>query len=211
MPAASLFTSQTGEHFTPADIAERARYVFDGSIELDPASHWRANAVIKADRYYADPYPSPEDDHAQISDPRFAGYGGLCHPLTKEPRIWTARSLWLNPPFSVPKRGENGAPVLNGKGKEIRQRVIDEWVARWCEAIDTRAVTQGLLLTPARVDTQWFQGLWGRTMCFIYGRLTFGDADNGAPFPTVLTYTGPNVDRFYLIFGELGECGRFSQ
>jgi len=211
MPASSLFTSKTGEHFTPADIAERARYVFGGSIDLDPASSWRANQTIRAARYYADQFCFSEDDQRHIADRCFIGYDGLRHPQTLEPRVWTCRSLWLNPPFSRTKRDANGAPVLNGNDKEIRERIIDEWVTRWCEAIDTRAAAQGLLLTPARVDTQWFQGLWGRSMCFIYGRLTFGDADNGAPFPTVITYTGPNADRFYQIFDEIGECGIFSR
>jgi hypothetical protein len=211
MPAASLYSSAGQEHFTPGDITERIRYVFDGSIDLDPASCQQANTIVKAERYYSDPFPTPEDDQAHLNDPRHIGYGGLYHPQTRTARVWTCRSLWLNPPFSVDKRDEAGAIVYNDNSKPIRERVIDEWVARWCEAVDTREAAQGAILVPARTDTEWFQLLWGYSMCFITGRLKFSDAKNSAPFPTVVVYAGVNLARFYTVFEPIGQCGQLIQ
>jgi hypothetical protein len=182
-----LFTSDTAEHNPPADIIERMRYVFDGPIALDPASNIEAQAVIRAERYY-----TIHDD-------------GLA-------RDWAARSLWLNPPFSVPKLGADGAPAVNAKtGKPIRERVIGQWVGRWRATVAASVVMHAGLLVPARVDTEWHQPLFGMPMCFVSGRLRFSDADNGAPFPTAIIYRGPNVDRFFLAFDPVGVCGRFTK
>lgn len=60
------------DYYTHKAIIEAAR-VFLGSIDLDPASHWKANEVVGARVYYA------------LSD------NGLVQP-------WKGR-VWLNPPF----------------------------------------------------------------------------------------------------------------
>ena len=51
MPPNPLHSSESGEHYTPADYAERVRYVL-GDIELDVASSRQANKVVKAKRIY---------------------------------------------------------------------------------------------------------------------------------------------------------------
>lgn len=200
MQADTMFSSASGIHYTPVDVAERARAVLEG-IELDPASSVEANAIIRADRYYYDPFTYNEE-----------APNGSCGGLD---RSWQARTLWLNPPFSVEKRTASGAIALNAKGEPIRQRVIDKWVSRWRQAttsiagqVETQAA---MLLVPARTDTEWFQPLFGLPMCFIAGRLKFSGADNGAPFPTMIAYAGPLVDRFYTIFEEIGVCGKFER
>jgi hypothetical protein len=203
MQAETLFSSASGVHYTPADIASRARAVMNG-IELDPASDRDANKIIQAERYYT--------ALELIGDGKAARYDGLAHS-------WRARSLWLNPPFSIDKRDAvTGEVVLNDKNQPIRARVIAQWVERWRAAIkpssagdQSREAEHAMLLVPARTDTSWFQPLFGLAMCFVSGRLTFSDAKNGAPFPTAIVYSGPSIDVFYTVFSEVGECGRFSR
>ena len=196
MPAPALYSSASELQYTPADILERARYLFGGSIDLDPASDYEANKTVRAKRYYT-----------QADD-------GLIRP-------WGCFSLWLNPPFTIDKLYPDGTPVLSERtGKPIRERVIDRWVARWCAATDLSKLDPNdehdapeactaLLLIPARTDTQWFRPLWGSHMCFIEGRLHYSGSKAGAPFPSVLVYRGPHIARFYMLFDDVGECGTF--
>lgn len=64
------------EWYTPEDIIKRARRVFGGCIDLDPATNEIAQRVINATDYY-----TKADD-------------GLNQP-------WRGR-VWLNPPYSMP-------------------------------------------------------------------------------------------------------------
>jgi len=194
-----LFTSAAELHYTPADIAERARYVFGGTIDLDPASDAEANNTIKAARYYADAFSSD----ATRADPCLFGYNGLIC-------TWQSSALWHNPPFTVDARDASGAIIYSAPGKPKRERVIESWVARWIKATASNEASQAMLLVPARTDTEWFSGLWHAryTLAFINGRLKFGAATAGAPFPSILVYYGPNTDRFYQIFDDIAVCGK---
>jgi hypothetical protein len=49
---AALFSSDSDSWYTPADIVERVRLVFGGSIDLDPCSCLEANAIVSASKYY---------------------------------------------------------------------------------------------------------------------------------------------------------------
>jgi hypothetical protein len=202
MLADRLFSSASGVHNTPADIMERARAALEG-IELDPASSAEANRTVRAARFYSDQY-SP-DRATDEADPTFAGFDGLA-PVAER---WRSQTLWLNPPFSTEKRRADGTIELNSKNQPIRQRVIGLWVQRWRATINHKLVSAAMLLVPARTDTEWFRPLFGLAMCFVAGRLTFSDAANSAPFPTAIIYAGPNEERFYTLFEEVGECGKF--
>ncbi len=46
--------SQSNEWFTPPDVIEAARATLGGTIELDPASCFEANQIVKAERYYTE-------------------------------------------------------------------------------------------------------------------------------------------------------------
>ena len=50
-PQNALHSCKSGEHYTPEEYAEAARYVL-GAIDLDPASCATANAIIRAGWYY---------------------------------------------------------------------------------------------------------------------------------------------------------------
>jgi site-specific DNA-methyltransferase (adenine-specific) len=74
---------------------------------------------------------------------------------------WRGHRLFLNPPY--------------GRG-------IGQWLAKAQDA------ELAVVLLPARTDTQWFHvfGPLAAEIRFLRGRLRFGDARSGAPFPSVL-------------------------
>jgi hypothetical protein len=95
---------------------------------------------------------------------------------------WTGR-VYLNPPYG---------------------REIDAWIAKLVEEYAAGAVSEAIALVPARVDTEWFRRLDAFPRCFVYGRLTFANAENPAPFPSAVVYLGRNLDRFAEVFSEVG-------
>lgn len=75
---------------------------------------------------------------------------------------WRGRRVFCNPPY--------------GPG-------IGEWLKRGLEA------TVAVFLLPARTDTRWFHDLvlpCAVEIRFLRGRLKFGDAKSGAPFPSMV-------------------------
>lgn len=192
---AQLFTSDTAEHNTPRDVIDAIRDVFGGEIDLDPASNNTAQAYIKANRFCT-------LETAQ----KIEALGGMSTIDSN----WHCKSLWLNPPFSIPTDRVNAKT-----GKPIRQRVIGDWVDRWLDAVTEREAAEAALLVPARTDTEWFAPLWGLPMCFIAGRLHFSGAENGATFPTVIVYAGGEGERgrnrFYARFAAFGTVGKFTR
>jgi DNA N-6-adenine-methyltransferase Dam len=83
--------------------------------------------------------------------------------------------------------------------------VIGDWTKKLVSEYRAGRVTQALALVPARTDTQWFREFREFPRCFIIGRLKFGDAANGATFPSVVINLGCDHDRFLEVFGAIGD------
>jgi len=82
---------------------------------------------------------------------------------------WTG-VCWCNPPYG---------------------REIEKWVKKaYISAIEGATV---VMLLPARTDTRWFHDwIYGKTeIRFIRGRLKFGGAEHGAPFPSMVVVFRP--------------------
>jgi hypothetical protein len=47
-------SSLTNEHYSPPELCNLARAVFDGPIHLDPFSSLRANRLVRAEEYYTE-------------------------------------------------------------------------------------------------------------------------------------------------------------
>jgi phage N-6-adenine-methyltransferase len=77
---------------------------------------------------------------------------------------WSNEVVWCNPPF---------------------QRQIGQWIRKAYEA--SQAGATAVCLVPARTDSPWFHeyALRGEIR-FIRGRLKFGGAEKGAPFPSMI-------------------------
>lgn len=74
-------------------------------------------------------------------------------------------------------------------------RSLKEWV-RKCYTEGLKEGTVVVMLIPARTDTQYFHDyIQHRSeVRFIRGRLKFGEAENGAPFPSmIVVYRAPGM------------------
>lgn len=115
----------------------------------------------------SDRWATPHDVYAAL-DKEFGfdfdpcpldGNGDGLSPLFCE---WKGKRVFCNPPY--------------GPG-------IGEWLKRGVEAI------VAVFLLPARTDTRWFHNIvipLASEIRFIKGRLRFGDAKTGAPFPSMV-------------------------
>lgn len=70
-------------------------------------------------------------------------------------------------------------------------RKISAWVKK-CYEESRKENTKVVLQIPARTDTSYFHDyIYGKAeIRFIRGRLKFGDAKNGAPFPSMIVVYG---------------------
>jgi len=84
---------------------------------------------------------------------------------------WAGEVVFMNPPY--------GREI----GKWVRKAFL-EWKHNGVPVV---------LLLPARTDTTWFHEccIYAAAIHFIRGRLHFGGAKNGAPFPSMLVYFVP--------------------
>jgi phage N-6-adenine-methyltransferase len=84
---------------------------------------------------------------------------------------WTGK-VWCNPPCG---------------------RTLPAWMAKAWEASQTTAELV-VCLVPARTDTGWWHDYAARgEVRFVRGRLRFGGAENGAPFPSaVVVFRNPS-------------------
>jgi hypothetical protein len=81
---------------------------------------------------------------------------------------------------------------------------LKRWAAK-CASESARGA-EVIMLAPARTGSRWWQQHAGRAdaVCFLSGRLTFPGAKKCAPFPCVLSYWGPRVERFAEVFAPHG-------
>lgn len=74
--------------------------------------------------------------------------------------------VWCNPPYG---------------------RALGRWIAKAWEAAQAGDAEVVVCLVPARVDTAWWHDYCARAeVRFLRGRLRFGGAESGAPFPSAI-------------------------
>lgn len=80
---------------------------------------------------------------------------------------------WMNPPY--------------GRG-------IKKWIIKAIESTENGATT--VALVAARTETAWFQLCWdyAKYIVFVKGRLTFGEEERCAPFPSAIVIFGDERD-----------------
>lgn len=96
---------------------------------------------------------------------------------------WCSISYWCNPPYG-------------------RSQI--DWVTKACN--DSKNYNSMVVcLIPARCDTKLWQDIIfpnARAICFIKGRLKFGDSKNSAPFPSgiiVFSNNNLNIDQINIL------------
>lgn len=81
---------------------------------------------------------------------------------------WGCRTCWMNPPYG---------------------REIGKWVKKAADTAMGGGVVVALL--PVRTDTRWWEYVMKASeLRFIRGRVKFGNAKVGAPFPSVIAIWG---------------------
>ncbi|WP_059004722.1 DNA N-6-adenine-methyltransferase [Bittarella massiliensis (ex Durand et al. 2017)] len=88
---------------------------------------------------------------------------------------WAGETVWCNPPYG---------------------REIGKWVEKaYIESQDGGATV--VMLIPSRTDTKWFHTwIYNRAeVRFLCGRLKFGGAKNGAPFPSMVVVFRAAIER----------------
>ena len=97
---------------------------------------------------------------------------------------WEGR-IFMNPPY--------------GRG------VIDAWIEKLISEFEAGRVTQAIALVPARPGSGWFHRLRDFPVAFWLGRVKFGQADTGAPFPSALFALGIAPERFAESFDDVAD------
>lgn len=93
------------------------------------------------------------------------------------------QNVWLNPPYSRP----------------------GPWVHKLLAEYRAGHVTAAILLVYNATDTSWFTPLWEFPICFVRGRIQFGNRPGRSnPRGSCFVYFGPRVDRFSAVFREVG-------
>lgn len=198
-------TSGNTEWYTPAELVEAARRVM-GGIDLDPASSERANAeIVKAKEFYAAP------DYFEVIDGElptcyYSTWGGAG-------KDWYGR-VWLNHPFgnaesackvgctkkTCPKRGYHIGRDLPGSA---------DWIGNLVRNYKLGHMTEACNICFAATSEAWFRPLKDFPMCFIDGRTNYLDPVtlqpvSGVTKGSVVTYLGPNIDKFVKEYSEFG-------
>jgi len=87
-------------------------------------------------------------------------------------------------------------------------REISDWVNYLIKEYKLGNTKEAIALVPSRTDTMWFRKLREYPRCFIWGRLSFSDNDNAAPFPSMAVYLGQRINEFKNIFMDIGDVYR---
>lgn len=107
--------------------------------------------------------------------------------------VFYPSTVYLNPPY----------------GTEI-----GPWIAKLREELWAGRVSEAIALVPARTDTEWWERLTDEpspTVCFVKGRLRFGNATNSAPFPSAIAYFGLDDAKFCEVFRQFGRIWQCKQ
>lgn len=152
------------EYGTPEIYIAAAREVL-GGIELDPASNALAANIVRAERFY-----TKEDT-------------GLGRP-------WSARTVWLNSPFS------------NGLVDLFQRQFVDSYRELHFKA--------GISLVNSSTETTWYQLLvrGSSALCLCKHRIAFllkGEPIKGNRYAQTFFYAGPDVQTSARVFGQFGE------
>lgn len=194
MSADQLINQSSGsfDYYTPEDVVELAREVL-GHISLDPASCEIANKTVKANTYY-----DIEKD-------------GLAQP-------WFG-TMFMNPPFH---KGENAClkpskckkknckPGKKRRGHHIKKAIpsTGDWTHRMVREFNEGNVEEAIIVTFSSMSEGWMIPLIPFLQCYPNGRINYrkpnGEMTKSVTKGTLITYMGPNGDKFEEVFSQLG-------
>lgn len=176
------------EYYTSPIVTAAVRACLSG-IELDPASSPQANKMVMAQRIFTE-----KDD-------------GLSKP-------WIARSLFMNHPFH---RGWTACTdsctrkTCKKRGYHIYHDIPSnlDWTTKLVDEYMSGNVSEAICITFANTSETWFRKLSPYPQCFPHGRLNYHNPDGsickGVTKGSVITYLGPNPEKFKICFMHIGD------
>lgn len=181
------------EYYTEEYLIEMAREVM-GYFDLDPASSETANKTVKAKQFYTKETDGLKQD-------------------------WAGK-VWMNHPFS---KGEKACPVSKRTGKSLcrKKKCIErgyhitedipgniEWTSKLVEEYKNGKVTEAICITFSSMSEAWMNPLIEFMQCFPRGRINYrlpdGTKTNEITKGSLLTYMGPNPQKFREVFERIG-------
>lgn len=199
-------TSGNTEWYSPIPLVNAGRRVV-GHFDFDPATSYKANRmIVRATQFHTAPRYVPFGEINGLPVYQFIG-GGL------KASFWFGR-VWMNHPFgnaesactdgctkkTCIKRGWHTADPLPGNA---------DWIDRIVHEYTVGNVTEAVVLTFAATSENWFKPLKAFPQCYIDGRTHYLDPDTLEPVKqatkgSVVTYLGPNIDKFGREFSPFG-------
>lgn len=176
-------TSMDVEYFSPPAILDAARAVFGGEIDFDPASSVSANVTVDAHAFL-----DYETDGISVE--------------------WSADAVWLNFPFG---RKESACRIDCDKKHVHHDYDLHgnaAWVNKLISEFSLGNFNEACCLCYAATSEKWFKPLLQYPQCFLHGRTNYllpdGTVKKGVTKGSVVTYLGPNVNKFAHAFKHLG-------
>jgi len=173
------------DFWTPQPIIEAARKTM-GGIDLDPASSSDANKRVKAGCFFTEKHDGLKQD-------------------------WFG-NVWLNHPFHPGWKACNDK--CQRKTCKIKGHIYHDipgnrdWVRKAVFEYNRLEVMAVTCITFAATSEDWFQPLLEFPQCFLSPRTNYllpdGSLMSGVPKGSVVTYLGPNIERFAHEFKSLG-------
>lgn len=174
------------EYYSPPILVEAARRVM-GGIDLDPASSLKANETIQAKQFFVD------KDNGLI-------------------KRWFGR-VWLNHPFGKAEKKcvkDCSKKICKQRGYHILRDLPGnaDWINKIVSEYESGNVEEACCICFASTSESWFRPLLRYPQVFLSPRTNYylpdGSIFRGVTKGSVITYFGPNVDRFGWYFKAHG-------
>jgi hypothetical protein len=179
-------SNATDQWFTPPEILDRVRQVFDGQIHLDPCGSAESNKTVQASRYFT------------LEDQGVDQFWGLGDGMTQI----TAPNVFCNPP-SGKYQGDN----TRYKGRSNASAFFDRCVTGWGMEEIYEFIYLGYSIEQLQT-LQNFPGFPpGVVVCVPKKRIRFVDQSGNRNSPThgnFILYGGVHDDLFYRAFQDVG-------
>lgn len=197
-------TSGITEYYTDPKIVRPAQ-VMAGVFDLDPASSYKANRTIQAEKFIPEPAFHILEYRGTLPVRKYENAGGLDHN-------WYG-TIWMNHPFGNPiypcelncqkitcaKRGWHTASYIPGNA---------DWIRKLIGEYKRGRVTEAFCLTFAATSEAWFRPLLDHLQCFLVPRTNYytpdGKIKKGITKGSVVTYLGTRKAEFKNAYSRLG-------
>lgn len=189
------------EYYTPEEIVELAREVL-GKIDLDPASSLIANETVKADKIF-----TIEDDGLAH---KWSGNVFMNHPFSKGEKACIAKGPRGVKRCKKKKCQKKSKKNPTGRGHCITKDIPSnlDWITNLDKEFKAGNVKSAISVCFSSMSEAWMEPLLEQLQCFPRGRVNYRKPDGtiakGVTKGTLITYYGPNPDKFREVFEPLG-------